>query len=72
MANMSYCRWHNTNLDVADCFESFCDDQKMSKNEVYCAKDMIRNMCEFLMDTGVIEEYDYEVLFNEFDRLLKD
>lgn len=72
MANMSYCRWHNTNLDVRDCFEAFHEMEEMSEEEIKCAKRMINNMCKFLQDNGVIDDYDWEGLFHEFDMLLKD
>lgn len=69
MANMSYCRWHNTNMDVADCLEAFWDNKEMSKDEMYSAKWMMERVCEFLYDNEVIEEYNLAPLFEEFERL---
>ena len=69
MANMSYCRWHNTNLDVADCFTAFWHEREISADEMRSAKQMIERMCEFLVDNNVIEEYDCTELFEEFERM---
>ena len=71
MANMSYCRWHNTRIDVNDCFESFWDGRELSEEEYRCAKWMIKDICEFLVDTGVIEDYDCTELFMQLDELLE-
>ena len=71
MANMSYCRWHNTSMDVEDCFEAFYNGWEMSAEEIRCAKRMIRNMCDFLLDNGVIEEYDYDDLMEKFDDMIE-
>ena len=71
MANMSYCRWHNTNLDVRDCFNAFDEMEEMSEEEIKCAKRMVKRMCEFLQDNGVIDDYDCDGLFDEFNRLLE-
>lgn len=32
MANMTYCRFHNTNLDMSDCIDALYDN--VFKNEV--------------------------------------
>ena len=38
MANMSYCRFHNTRLDMNDCIEALkraeWDGEKISKEEI--------------------------------------
>ena len=67
MANMAYCRWNNTSIDVEDCFEAFYNGDEMSAEEIRCAKKMVRGMCEFLLDNGVIEDYDYTNLMERFD-----
>lgn len=72
MANMSYCRWSNTSMDVNDCFEAFNNGDEMSAEEIRCAKNMIDDMCVFLLNNGVIEGYDYDNLFEQFDGLLED
>lgn len=62
MANMAYCRWNNTYLDMLDCFEAFYNEEEMSESEIRSAKYMIHAMCDFLMDNGVIEEWDSTLL----------
>ena len=59
MANMSYCRFHNTNIDVDDCIEALSDD------EFIACKNMFENVLEFF------EEYDVcEVDWDEFNHWL--
>ena len=71
MANMSYCRWNNTYIDMLDCFDAFNNEEEMSKEEIRCAKNMIHDMCEFLLDNGVIEEYDYDNLMEQLDGMVE-
>lgn len=33
MANMSYCRFHNTLLDLQDCYEALCNEEELSEAE---------------------------------------
>lgn len=72
MANMSYCRWHNTRLDVMDCLEAYYDAEDFSKEEHRSAKRLFEAVCEFLENEGVIEEYDLSYVFNHLDMMLED
>ena len=64
MANMSYCRFHNTRLDMDDCIETLkraeWDGEKISKEEVRCCKMMFDTIIEYLDDEGLIDEFDYD------------
>ena len=33
MANMSYCRFHNTQLDLEDCIEAIRNEERLSSDE---------------------------------------
>ena len=64
MANMSYCRFHNTRLDMDDCIEALkraeWDGEKISKEEVRCCKMMFDTIIGYLDDEGLIDEFDYD------------
>lgn len=68
MANMSYCRFHNTEMDLADCLDAIQDGEILSKEEFYSCKKMFKNFIEFCCDYGIIEEDD----FNELHDRLKE
>jgi len=64
MANMSYCRFHNTRLDMDDCIEALkraeWDDEKISKEEIRYCKMMFDTIIGYLDDEGLIDEFDYD------------
>ena len=65
MANMSYCRFHNTNLDMNDCIEALYDNDGLSSDEFIACKNMFENVLEFF------EGYDIcEVDWDEFNHWL--
>ena len=33
MANMSYCRFHNTRLDLEDCIDALRNEERLSSDE---------------------------------------
>jgi len=58
MANMSYCRFRNTELDLNDCIgalEDLADDSEMDQpqNDEINAAERMRELCE-----RYIESYD--------------
>ncbi len=56
MANMSYCRFHNTDLDLRDCIDALeeysCGCEEISDIEKVCAKNLYKH-CK-----GYIEAYE--------------
>ena len=64
MANMSYCRFHNTRLDMDDCIGALkraeWDDEKISKEEIRYCKMMFDTIIGYLDDEGLIDEFDYD------------
>lgn len=62
MANMSYCRFYNTNIDLRDCLETVCGrldgsyEYPVSEGECDSFKSMVYQMFDFLNDAGLIEE----------------
>ena len=65
MANMSYCRFHNTRLDMNDCIEALkraeWDGEKISKEEIKYCEWMFDSIIEYLDDEGIIDEFDWDV-----------
>ena len=47
MANMSYCRFHNTNIDLGDCLDALDDCEVLSKSEFDACKDLFRKFIDF-------------------------
>ena len=65
MANMSYCRFHNTRFDMDDCIEALkraeWDGKKISKEEIKYCEWMFDSIIEYLDDEGIIDEFDWDV-----------
>ena len=65
MANMSYCRFHNTRLDMDDCIEALkraeWDGKKISQEEIKYCEWMFDSIIEYLDDEGIIDEFDWDV-----------
>ena len=64
MANMSYCRFHNTRMDMNDCIEALRriedGDEDISKEEAkYCIW-MFDSITDYLYDEGLLEDFDYD------------
>lgn len=62
MANMSYCRFHNTNLDMRDCIDALYDGEELSDDEFKACRNMFGNVLEFLEDNNICE-----VDWNQFE-----
>lgn len=62
MANMSYCRFRNTNLDMSDCIDVLYDGEELSDSEFKACRNMFENVLEFLEGNGVCE-----VDWNQFE-----
>ena len=56
MANMSYCRFHNTNIDLEDCLAALEDGDELSADEFIACKNMFRKFIDFCCNEGIIEE----------------
>lgn len=51
MANMSYCRFQNTNLDLRDCLENM-DDNELSYDENVARWTLIKKCVQIAADYG--------------------
>ena len=55
MANMSYCRFHNTNIDMRDCINAIYDGEELSDDEAIACKNMFESVLEFFEEHDVCE-----------------
>lgn len=60
MANMSYCRFHNTRLDMNDCINALEMEEKISVEEARNCEMMFRIILEYLECEGIVEEVNWE------------
>lgn len=58
MANMSYCRFYNTRIDVSDCLDALRIGETLSESEAESAKLMLEDIAEFFFDNGILDEYE--------------
>ena len=58
MPNMSYCRFHNTNIDLYDCLFALDVGDKLSEFEYEACVEMFDRFIDFLIDNGIIEDDD--------------
>ena len=70
MANMSYCRFHNTSMDMDDCIEALVNEESLSGSEAHKCVQMFRDIMEYLEGEGVIE-FDFDA-FNEWKNEIMD
>lgn len=58
MSNMSYCRFHNTRIDIQECIEALTNRDISSDEEKRAAKNMIVEFLNFCVGEQIIEEYN--------------
>lgn len=68
MANMSYCRFHNTNLDMQDCIDALYEGTRLSDDEFIACKNMFENVLEFFEDYDICE-VDWDEFVHWLDAL---
>ena len=56
MANMSYCRFRNTEIDLVDCLIAINDKEEMSKDEYNACVRMFDTFFEFLYQQGILDD----------------
>lgn len=70
MANMSYCRFRNTRMDLRDCLDVLSDCEELSKEEHVACKWMFEDIFNFFKEQGIIDSDDE--WFNEFEERFDD
>jgi hypothetical protein len=71
MANMSYCRFNNTNIDLEECLDAIDEREIASKSEGEKAKMMFNRFLDFCESEGIIDGFDEEVLYKLIDRAVE-
>lgn len=66
MANMSYCRFHNTRLDLGDCLDALSDGEHLSRSEKRSGCLMFNEFLDFCQNNGIIDDFDAETVENLF------
>ena len=64
--NMSYCRFHNTRLDLSDCIDALLDEDELSASEARDARNMFQMFLDYCLREDIIKRYDLET----FDKIL--
>lgn len=72
MANMSYCRFQNTRLDMEDCLDALREEKPLSRDEANAGRWMIGDILAYCRDNGIIDSYDGQMLEAVFERLVKE
>lgn len=71
MANMSYCRFHNTRLDMEDCLDALRSERWLDAEEARDGRHLFDDFLSFCRDQGIIDSFDQEeveILFNRLER----
>lgn len=61
MVNMSYCRFYNTNLALAECLDALGEGYSLSKEEFDSCKRIFKNFIEFCCNEGIVEDENGEL-----------
>lgn len=60
--NMEYCKFENTKNDMMQCLFTFGERQGTSERECECAEYMFEQILSTMMDFGIIDDYDGDLL----------
>lgn len=71
MANMSYCRFHNTRLDLSDCLDALYEGEYLSFEESVAGKRMFRDFLIFCRENDIIDGFDEDAVEAMFDTRLE-
>ena len=69
MANMSYCRFHNTRLDLEDCLDAINNEERLSEEEARAGHHLFDDFLSFCKEQGIIEDFDQGEIDTLFIRL---
>lgn len=69
MANMSYCRFRNTRIDLEDCLDALREEKRLSYEEARAGRNLFDDILSFCKEQGIIEDFDQEEIDTMFSRL---
>lgn len=71
MSNMSYCRFHNTRVDLNDCLDAINNEERLSEEEARAGRYLFDDILSFCKEQGIIEDFDQgeiDTLFSCLER----
>lgn len=75
MANMSYCRFNNTKIDIEDCIEALREaewgDNKISEDEIGYCRMMFDNIIDYLDEEGLLDNFDWDIYSRWKEKLIE-
>ena len=75
MANMSYCRFNNTRIDIEDCIEALREaewgDNKISEDEIGYCRMMFDNIRDYLDEEGLLDNFDWDIYSRWKEKLIE-
>lgn len=71
MANMSYCRFRNTNSDLSDCLDALAWGEKLSDDEIKSGKSMFKEFLDFCLYNHIIDGYCENSIVDMFESARK-
>ena len=75
MANMSYCRFHNTRMDMEDCLNALREaewgDKTISEEEIGNCRTMFDNIIDYLDEEGLLDEFDWDTYSRWKEKLIE-
>ena len=72
MANMSYCRFHNTRLDLEDCIDALRNEERLSSDEARAGRNLFDDFLSFCVEQGIIDSFDSDEVETLFCRLERE
>ena len=75
MANMSYCRFHNTRMDMEDCLDALREaewgDKTINEEEIGNCRTMFDNIIDYLDEEGLLDEFDWDAYSRWKEKLIE-
>ena len=75
MANMSYCRFNNTRIDMEDCIDALREaewgDNKISEDEIGYCRMMFDNIIDYLDEEGLLDNFDWDIYSRWKEKLIE-
>lgn len=75
MANMSYCRFNNTRIDMENCIDALREaefgDYKISEDEIGYCRMMFDDIIDYLDEEGLLDNFDWDIYSRWKEKLIE-
>lgn len=75
MANMSYCRFNNTRIDMEDCIDALREaefgDNTISEDEIGYCRMMFDDIIDYLDEEGLLDNFDWDIYSKWKEKLIE-